>query len=414
MQFPIFPIRLFLCLLCVSAVSATRGDQEEASASDTKPEKAKPKMVTVTGVFEAIHVHKLSADTKEIQSLKIKKILPHGTSVTKDQNVVWFETEDVDKQIRDATAAHRLAELTFKDEEFAYRQFLETQKLEKATADRNHQKARQDFDNYVQVDRERQIESARFSLKNSQASLDNAMEELTQLEQMYKEDDLTEESEEIVLKRAKQSVENAQFRLKGTKISTERSLRQTIPRSRAEQQDAFTRAQLAHDKATRDLNVARQKRDIEMQQKRDKFKEAEEKFRRLQEERKQLVIQAPQAGIVMHGTLARGKIGDKPSTLDEGVSVTGKQVLVTIAQPGRLQIRVDLQEKDLRHVTVGAKGKVKATAYPDRNISATVKSVSAVPYAGNKYDCVLSVKLPKAAGPAILPGMSCSIEFPAK
>ena len=370
----------------------------------------KPKPITVSGVFEAINAHEISADTEQIKSLKIKKIIPHGTVVKKDQNLVWFETKDVDKQIRDATATFRLAELTFKDDEFAFQQFVETQELDKAAADRTHKKARQDFDNFVQVDRERSIESANYNLTNSTVSLENVLEELNQLEQMYKEDDLTEQSEEIVLKRAKQAVENARYRLKGTEISTERSLTQSIPRSQAEQEDTFTRAQMAHTKAIRDLNVARQKRDIEMQQKRDKFNEAEEDHKKLQEERKHLVLCAPQAGIAIHGKLNRGKISDKPSTLTEGSAATPKQVLITVAEPNKLQIRVDLLEKDLRHVTVGKKGKVKAAAFPDRNITATVKSVSVVPFAGTKYDCVLSVKLPKGE-PAILPGMSCSIEF---
>ena len=43
-------------------------------------------------------------------------------------------------------------------------------------------------------------------------------------------------------------------------------------------------------------------------------------------------------------------------------------------------------------------------------ITVTVKSISKVPYAGSKFDCVLSVKMPKAE-PAVMPGMTCSIEF---
>ena len=52
---------------------------------------------------------------------------------------------------------------------------------------------------------------------------------------MYKEDDLTEASEEIVLKRARQAVENAQFRLEGVEISTERSITQSLPNTVANQ-----------------------------------------------------------------------------------------------------------------------------------------------------------------------------------
>ena len=385
-------------------VGVVAADEPE-SASDTKP-----KVTTVSGTFEAIRSHSLAAETEQLKALKIKKILPHGSEVTKGQNVVWFETEDADKQIKEAARSLRLAELTFQDEELGYQQFQESQKLDKAAADRTFQKAKQDYDNFVQVDLERQIESAHFSLKNAIASRDNVMEELTQLEQMYREDDLTEESEEIVLKRAKQAVENAEFRLKGTRVSTERALKQSIPRSRAEKDAAFTRAQLAHAKSMHGLNTARQRREIEMNQKQEKLQETQDDFKKLQQERKKLVVRAPADGIVFHGKLSRGKVSDKPSTLAEGTSVTNKQVLATLAEPGKLQIRVDLQEKDLTQVVVGAKGKVKVAAYPDRDLTATVKSVSKVPYAGTKYDCVLAVKMPRVE-PAIVPGMTCTIEF---
>lgn len=401
------PIPFLFSLLLLAPMIAT-ADEEGGSASDVKP-----KPTTITGVFESIAAKELSADTEQVKSLKIKKIVPHGSVVTKDQNLVWFETEDVDKQIKAAQTALQLAELTYRDEEFAYEQFLESQKLDRAAAERNYQKAKQDYDNFVQVDRERQIASAHFSLKSSNASLANVMEELKQLEQMYKEDDLTEESEEIVLKRAKQSVESAQFRLEGTEISTERALKQTIPRSQSEQKDAITRAEMAHDKAIRELNTARRRRDIERTQKKDKFAEEQKKFNELQEERKSLIIQAPFAGLVFHGKLTRGKVSDKPSGLVAGGTVTSEQVLVTLAQTGKLQIRVDLLEKDLPVVTVGAKGKLKVAAAPKLETTVTVKSVSKVPYAGTKFDCVLSVKIPKGES-QIVPGMTCSIEFAAE
>ncbi len=355
MQQPMSPNRLLLILICFSATVIVNADEESKSASDVKP-----KVTSISGVFEAINTHELSAGTDQIKSLKIMKIVPHGTAVGKGQNLVWFETEEVDKRIKEAGEKLRLSELTFKDEQFAHEQFVETQKLDRAAADRAYQVAKQKYDNFVQVDRERQIESAHFNLKNAEASLENVMEELTQLEQMYKEDDLTEESEEIVLKRAKQAVDNAQFRLKGTEVSTQRELEQSIPRSVVDQKDALARAQLTHAKAIRDINIARQRRDIELRQKGDKFKEEQDDFKELQEQRKQLVIQSPQAGIAFHGKITRGKISEKPSTLAEGVSVTNDQVLVTVAEPNRLQIRADLQEKDLQRVTVARKEKSKS------------------------------------------------------
>ncbi len=402
-----FLTALFLFGLCCSVSQARGQEANPESASDVKPENIK-----VNGVVEAIVAVEVSADTEQIESLEIKKIVPHGTKVNKGQNIVWFETEDIDKKVKDAETELRLAQLTLDDDEFNYEQFIEKQKLDRAAAQRARKQAQQSYDNFVQVDRERQGATAEYNLKSSKASLENAMEELEQLEQMYKEDDLTEESEEIVLKRARQSVEFAQYRLEGTEITSARAVKQDIPRAQAQQEDSLARAEMAHQKSIRELNSARQRQDIEMGQKRDKFKEQKEKFAELKEERKRVVLTSPIDGILIHGKLTRGKLSDKPSTLEEGSKVTPSQIVATVVDPGKLQIRVDLEEKNLPVVTRGTKCTIRFNAHTDFETKGTVKSVSDVPYAGTKYDCVVAIGGSKKQ-PKLMPTMTCELEFEA-
>jgi hypothetical protein len=58
-----------------------------------------------------------------------------------------------------------------------------------------------------------------FSLQSSKDRLEYAEEELRQLEKMYEADDLVEESEAIVLKRARNSVEAAKMSLASAQMS---------------------------------------------------------------------------------------------------------------------------------------------------------------------------------------------------
>ena len=61
-------------------------------------------------------------------------------------------------------------------------------------------------------------------------NLDYEKDELDQLEKMYKADDLTEETEEIVLKRQRNAVEFAEFSLENAKINSDEMLNIRMPR----------------------------------------------------------------------------------------------------------------------------------------------------------------------------------------
>jgi len=396
---------LFALCTCLLIASST-------FAEDEKKEGDKPDEVTLTGVFEAVQATELAAETEELTSLKIRKIVPHGATIRQGQTLVAFESEDIDKQIRDAERALQLAELDLEAAEFSFEQFQKLQELDRAAAERAWKAARQSHDNYVRVDRDRSVLSAEFSLKSSQASFDNAAEELKQLEQMYKEDELTEESEEIVLKRAKQAVESAQFRLDNAKIQHERSLEQSIPRTAKQQDDTLARAEIAFRKAIQELSVAKAKQTLDMQQKREKFHEQTEKLQAMQAERRSLVITAPHDGIAFHGKLTRGRLSDKPSTLEAGSAATNKQTLITLVNPKRLQIRTELTEALLKQVNVGMTGKATPNALGEVSLNVRIKKAARIPHANNKFDCVLAIR--RGQTEDIVPGTTCEVKLTKK
>ena len=68
------------------------------------------------------------------------------------------------------------------------------------------------------------VKSAEFMVKYYDFMLNYEQDELTQLEKMYEADDLTEETEEIVLKRQRNSVEFAEFSLESARLSRDRTV----------------------------------------------------------------------------------------------------------------------------------------------------------------------------------------------
>ncbi len=229
------------------------------------------------------------------------------------------------------------------------------------------------------------------------------------MEQMYKEDDLTEQSEEIVLRRAKNAMESAAFRLEGVELQTDRTINQTVPRNDQEQEDALKRAQMDFDKSKQERSTERQKRNLEMQRKKMELEEQKKKFREMQEERKRVVLKSDHDGFFLHGELKRGKLGAKPATLEKGDQVTGKQILGVVLDPSQLQIRVDLPEERIGVVHKGVPCEIVPKGMPDISIEGMVKSVERLPFINGKYDCVVTLrgKQPKE----LTPGMNCELLF---
>lgn len=374
-------------------------------------EPAAPAPVKINGVFESAKAAELKITGEQTKAWVIKKIAGHGTLVEADQEVLWLKTDAIDKQIRDAELELKIADIAMDEANFKFEQFLAGQEMDRAGVDRALEKAKVDYAQYLKVDRDYQLKSANFNLKFSEYSLENVQEELNQLEKMYQADELTEESEEIVLKRAKRDVESALFRLEGAREQHRRSVEETLPRNEIEQGERIKRAEMAHEAAILDLKLSRARKEIDLKKQNIKLEEQKENLDKLRAERKGFVKKAPVAGYVIHGALNRGAQPERTAPLEAGKSLTADQVVMTIVPVKPLRVRLTVAEAELRHVKTGVEVQVFSNIYPNEAMKGEVTSVSVVPYSGNKFDCVVKFKPGKLAG-RLIPTTGCRVEFP--
>lgn len=415
---------LFVLPLAIAVATVSLGDRSFADDAkpDAKPEASKAaepaaeipaepavKKVKLSGVFVADQATELTTGADKLGALKIEKLVAHGTSVKQGENVVWLESKAADEKIQSAEVDLQLAQLALENAEFEFKQFLELQKLDRNQIERDRQVAQQRYDNFVKVDRQRQIELAKFSLKSAEASLDNVREELNQLTQMYEEDDLTEESEEIVLRRSREAVEAAEFRLEGTKTQTERVINQQVPRESAEQEDAIAKARFTFQSAVEKQKNDRRKKEIELGKQREATSKQSKEFETLRNQRKQIVLTAPHDGMVIHGPLTNGKIADKESPLQVGSSVSDTQVIATIVNPNRLHVVVGVPESDFANLSVADEVTVVPGIDGEQTIKGTIKSISSLPTTGTKFEAIVTI--PRLKDSLVLPATTCSVEM---
>ena len=122
--------------------------------------------------------------------------------------------------------------------------------------------------------------SAAMSLKSYRDSLAYATEELNQLKKMYEADDLTEETEEIILQRTQNQVDRAKFLLEGAIKKNQEFNDIVVPREVVAMQDAYDRKKLSMSTIRKVLPVELKKKKLELQ----KLEEERAKLMRMKTE----------------------------------------------------------------------------------------------------------------------------------
>ena len=366
-------------------------------------------VLKLSGAFEAAEKAELSVRPTEWTTLSVLSAAPPGKSVNKGDVVLTFETDKLDQQIRELEVDCDLAELAVEQAK------LDVEHLEKSTPDKLRAAkqadawAQEDLKRFTTIDRSQSEKSAAFAVKRSEQMLEYQTEELKQLEKMYKADDLTEETEEIILKRQRDTVESARFSLERAKLELARTLQIALPRQLESMTAAAREKSLAAAKADSDLPRALQKARLELEKQRRQQHKANERLTRLKQDRGMMTVTAPRDGVLLYGQSKRGKwpsLSVTHAKLTRGGQVKPGEVFMTIIVPHKLFVLATVDEKDVGKLNAKQTGNIRATAFPDYRINLTEVAFSYIPIETGKFEARFSIR-GAAPGPTIVPGMTC-------
>jgi multidrug resistance efflux pump len=361
------------------------------------------------GVFESPTMVEVRVDPKRWTQLVVTEAVPHGTRVGKGDVVVTIETEKLDEAIRDLEIGGRLADLTHALME------RELASLEKATprqlefASRARRIAEEDLKRYEEQEQALNEAANDANLKMSEFSRENAEEELAQLEKMYEQDDLTEETEEIVLKRARFQAEVARLYEKFARDNHERSVALGLPRRLESIRKTAEAAALEQEHAEATLPLALDKLRLELEKSANERRKAAAQLADLKADRRRLPITAPTDGVVYYGRWRQGKWIDGEAAaqrLRPGGQLDPRETAITIVGGGKLHLRAAVAEKDLGRVPVQAVAKVAPRAFPEPVLAGHVRSLSPVPVAPGRFEAVIDLTDER---PQLVAGMEADI-----
>lgn len=423
----LLPGSLILALVAAGC-DPTLGADPTPKADKDKPAAGKPAThkvekgpfkveVTLKGVFESPGMIEVALSPKvwSPQSgggpLVVKQSVEHGTAVRKDDPILWLDLERIDQTIRDIENDRQLAELAIKLAEEELPALEKSTPVDLALAEQAKKLADEDLNRFLDKERDLAEKLAHFSVKRISDALEYAREELKQLEKMYRAKELTEETEEIILKRQRNEIAEIVFFLKVYEARRDHSLKVELPRREQGLKENAQKATLALDKARSTLPLALNQKRLALDKLKYERAKAKERLQKLHQDREAMTVKAPADGIIYHGKAVRGQWpAGGPTRLQPGAMVQPDEVFMTIVKRRPLVIRAAVEEKDLAFLRLGTKGKVVPTSAPDLRLNGQLEAVSPVPITPGNFDARVSATLGEGTN-ALMPGMACSVKF---
>ena len=367
----------------------------------------------VSGTVESTVETPVEMDLKRWADMTVIKALPHGAIVKKGDLLIELETKDIKKKIDDLKLG-----MPAKDLELAAA-VLELDSAEKLTplalakALREKSEAEQDLVHFEDKSRPMLERGAKEDVKEVVEALAYAEEELNQLKKMYEKDDLTEETEEIILRRAENTVLRYKWTLEQTEARTGRRLETEIPREHDNLKSNLETTQINWRAGEKSMRDGLLKKREETAAKRRELEELRKSLLEMEDDLANMKVTAPHDGIVYYGASQRGK-WTTASTVDRKLIPGGKlamrEIVMTVVDPAKVQVRLSLNEDQLRDLAEGQSGPLHLKWKPDFKFDSKVKSILYVPFPDKTFDAILNVMIP-AKAPALMPGMTADAEI---
>ncbi|MBK1835359.1 hypothetical protein [Roseibacillus ishigakijimensis] len=210
---------------------------------------------TIKGTLVPTKCQTLSLAPAHWKSFPVVSVPAHGSTLQAGEPLLTLDPEGIDRNLVEQEAAVKSAELklAIANRELTELQQKNTLALEAAKLKMEH--AEGDLDYHQKVGLPAKKEDLAQSLQKYKDALTYQQEELDQLQKMYEEDDLTEETEEIILVRQRARVRDAQDNLQDFERSSQRELAVGLARDLANRQAQVEQARI--DYATAKLNLER-------------------------------------------------------------------------------------------------------------------------------------------------------------
>ena len=368
--------------------------------------------VGLKGIMVARNTTEIVLRPEVWSEFKIEEIVPHGSDVYEGQVLVRFDSRKLQQAIAALELELHLSDLAIRRAEEELPRLKKMLDLKLSDTQRNAKRARTDYDRFKKMEQQFFEKMIDYTVKGSEFQLDYVLEELQQLEKMYEADDLTEETEEIILKRQRNSVDLARFNVEDAEFYRDRALKIMLPRMESQLQDNIETTKLAFERAGMSKNLDLNRARYELEKTKQQREKSADRHAKLVSDKSLLELKAPTAGIVYFGHATRGQWSNMASMINKlrpHNSAASNSILMTIVKPRPLYVAGDIGEADRPGVKVGQPAKIVLPPKGSPKLEATVETLSMAPISSAKF--WIDLKLLTESEPEwLVAGMTCKVK----
>lgn len=387
------PPILFLLLSVSSSLAAQEG-KAEAPASSVKVRRAPFQQVAVEeGVLVPAHATALTVRPKAYPGkLRVLDVVAHGTAVEEGDVVLRLDRETLDAALRKAEWATRTKKIELRSARLTLEEGQENGERAREKAEQDLEVARHSLSGYREIQRPLDQRSYRRGEQAYIDSIQDQQDEIDQLGKMYKEDELTEATEELVLKRAHRKLAATKERLEIYRARFHYNTEYTETKTLQALERAVEEREKKLRKVERDVATNHEKAEITVERAEHELAISERNLARMRKDGRGFVLRAPHAGVVLHGNLVSASPAN--GIMDQNVAakamrrhdvVTAGRTLLTLAVPGAMKVRFALKAEDRYHARAGTFAAVLPKALPEVVLSATLEPLGRFPRADGKW-----------------------------
>jgi len=406
------PLHLLPALIAAATAPALAAPPAASPASAEVAVEARP--FSIEQSFPAAVIpadpELIRLDAKAWADFEILQIAEHGSRVEAGDTVLGFVTEEFDKKLHDAGEAVKARALAIAQAELEFNSLNETTPLKLESLRRAARNAKEENTYFTKVRRKAEEDVAAQRLLRSEQLLANQREELNQLTKMYEADDLTEETEEIILIRQRDAVASAEFALRMEMLNNERTLKVMLPREAESLAEAETNSAMALAKGEEELPRALEIKSAELAAAKTAAEREKTSLAELEADKALLEIKAPADGWFYHGPIENGRwsVGELAKVLIPGGKAPVKRPIATfIPATAKLGLVAFIEEGKARSLAAGLTGTAVLTGREDVEVPVKLTSVAATPGGDNLYRADLEATWP--ADFAVVPGSTVQI-----